>query len=159
MLGRRNLGPLKLLEAARQTICLVGDGGFHMTGNEFSVAVERKLPIKVFVSDNRSLGTIRPRRDVHHAADNQPVTVPAVRHALLEDLYVILGVVDEETRRITVKALVIPAVGLLWSGMAVMVAGTAIAAWPDRRERRAMAPVTGPDPGPDRPGLAHAGEP
>ncbi len=48
-----------LREPARQVICLVGDGGFHMTGNEFSVAVERNLPIKVFVSDNRSLGTIR----------------------------------------------------------------------------------------------------
>lgn len=48
-----------LREPARQVVCLVGDGGFHMTGNEFSVAVERNLPIKVFVSDNRSLGTIR----------------------------------------------------------------------------------------------------
>lgn len=48
-----------LREPKRQVICLVGDGGFHMTGNELSVAVERRLPIKVFVSDNRSLGTIR----------------------------------------------------------------------------------------------------
>jgi acetolactate synthase-1/2/3 large subunit len=48
-----------LREPKRQVVCLVGDGGFHMTGNEFSVAVERNLPIKVFVSDNRSLGTIR----------------------------------------------------------------------------------------------------
>jgi acetolactate synthase-1/2/3 large subunit len=48
-----------LREPQRQVVCLVGDGGFHMTGNEFSVAVERNLPIKVFVSDNRSLGTIR----------------------------------------------------------------------------------------------------
>ena len=48
-----------LREPKRQVVCLVGDGGFHMTGNEFSVAVERNLPIKVFISDNRSLGTIR----------------------------------------------------------------------------------------------------
>ena len=48
-----------LREPKRQVVCLVGDGGFHMTGNELSVAVERRLPIKVFVSDNRSLGTIR----------------------------------------------------------------------------------------------------
>ena len=48
-----------LREPKRQVVCLVGDGGFHMTGNEMSVAVERKLPIKFFVSDNRSLGTIR----------------------------------------------------------------------------------------------------
>jgi acetolactate synthase I/II/III large subunit len=48
-----------LREPRRQVVCLVGDGGFHMTGNELSVAVERKLPLRVFVSDNGSLGTIR----------------------------------------------------------------------------------------------------
>jgi acetolactate synthase-1/2/3 large subunit len=48
-----------LREPKRQVICLVGDGGFHMTGNELSVAVERRLPIRIFVSDNGSLGTIR----------------------------------------------------------------------------------------------------
>ena len=30
-----------------------------MTGNEISVAVERNLPIRIFVSNNSSLGTIR----------------------------------------------------------------------------------------------------
>jgi acetolactate synthase-1/2/3 large subunit len=48
-----------LREPRRSVVCFVGDGGFHMTGNELSVAVERKLPIRVFVSDNGSLGTIR----------------------------------------------------------------------------------------------------
>ncbi|NQV57614.1 MAG: hypothetical protein HQ503_17260 [Rhodospirillales bacterium] len=43
----------------RQVVCFVGDGGFQMTGNEISVAVERKLPIRIFVSNNGSLGTIR----------------------------------------------------------------------------------------------------
>ncbi len=43
----------------RQVACLVGDGGFQMTGNEMSVAVERNLPIRIFVSNNGSLGTIR----------------------------------------------------------------------------------------------------
>ena len=43
----------------RQVICFVGDGGYQMTGNEISVAVERNLPIRIFVSNNSSLGTIR----------------------------------------------------------------------------------------------------
>jgi len=43
----------------RQVICFVGDGGYQMTGNEISVAVERNLPIRVIVSNNGSLGTIR----------------------------------------------------------------------------------------------------
>lgn len=88
---------------------------------------------------DESAGTLRPRRDVHPGYEDQPVTVPAVLHRPMEDVYVILGMVDEESDRVTLKALLIPAMAWLWTGMAVMVAGTAIAAWPDPRERRAYA--------------------
>ena len=50
---------IALREPERTVICLVGDGGFMMTGNELAVAVERKLPLRIFLSNNRSLGTIR----------------------------------------------------------------------------------------------------
>lgn len=40
-------------------LCFVGDGGFLMTGNELAVAIERKLPIKVIVSENSIYGSIR----------------------------------------------------------------------------------------------------
>ena len=43
----------------RQVVCFVGDGGYQMTGNEISVAVERNLPIRFIISNNGSLGTIR----------------------------------------------------------------------------------------------------
>jgi acetolactate synthase-1/2/3 large subunit len=43
----------------RQIICFVGDGGYQMTGNEISIAVERNLPIRIIISNNSSLGTIR----------------------------------------------------------------------------------------------------
>jgi acetolactate synthase-1/2/3 large subunit len=46
-------------EPRRQVVCVVGDGGFMMTGSELALAVERKLPIRIFLSTNRSLGTIR----------------------------------------------------------------------------------------------------
>ncbi len=43
----------------RPVICLVGDGGFLMTGNELAVAMERQLSIKVILSENGSYGSIR----------------------------------------------------------------------------------------------------
>jgi acetolactate synthase-1/2/3 large subunit len=46
-------------ERQRQIVCVVGDGSFLMTGSELALAVERKLPIRIFLSNNRSLGTIR----------------------------------------------------------------------------------------------------
>jgi len=43
----------------RQVICLIGDGGFLMGGNELAVAAERKLPLVVILANNNSYGAIR----------------------------------------------------------------------------------------------------
>ena len=48
-----------LRDPHRQVVCLVGDGGFLMTGSELAVAIERRLPLKVIVSENRMYGSIR----------------------------------------------------------------------------------------------------
>ncbi|MEX2643796.1 MAG: thiamine pyrophosphate-dependent enzyme, partial [Acetobacterales bacterium] len=47
----------------RQAIAVVGDGGFQMTGNEFSTARQYGVPLKVFVSNNGSYGTIRMHQE------------------------------------------------------------------------------------------------
>jgi pyruvate dehydrogenase (quinone) len=43
----------------RQCVAFVGDGGFMMLMAEFSTAVQYKLPIKVIVLKNNTLGMIR----------------------------------------------------------------------------------------------------
>ncbi len=43
----------------RQIICLIGDGGFLMGGNELAVAAARKLPMVVILANNNSYGAIR----------------------------------------------------------------------------------------------------
>ena len=43
----------------RPVICLVGDGGFLMTGNELAVASERRLPLKIILSVNGMYASIR----------------------------------------------------------------------------------------------------
>ena len=48
----------------RQVICLVGDGGFMMTGNEMIAAVERKLPILFILANNSSYASIRIQQEL-----------------------------------------------------------------------------------------------
>jgi pyruvate dehydrogenase (quinone) len=43
----------------RQSIAVVGDGGFTMMMGEFATAVKYQLPIKVFIFKNNSLGMIK----------------------------------------------------------------------------------------------------
>jgi acetolactate synthase-1/2/3 large subunit len=44
---------------AARVVCLMGDGGFMMTGNEMMAAAERQLPILFIVSNNNCYGSIR----------------------------------------------------------------------------------------------------
>lgn len=49
----------QLRHPRRKVVCLVGDGGFLMTGNEMAAAAERGLPILFIVSNNNCYGSIR----------------------------------------------------------------------------------------------------
>jgi acetolactate synthase-1/2/3 large subunit len=60
-----------LREPTRPVICFVGDGGFLMTGNELAVAMERRLALKVILSENGIYGSIR----IHQERDYPGRTV------------------------------------------------------------------------------------
>ena len=47
----------------RQVLCFVGDGGALMTGSELATAVRHNVPVKIFVSNNGSYGTIRQHQE------------------------------------------------------------------------------------------------
>ena len=55
-----------LRHPGRQVICLVGDGGFMMTGSEFMTAVARKLPLLILLSNNSSYASIRIHQERHY---------------------------------------------------------------------------------------------
>ena len=52
-----------LREPTRPVFCLVGDGGFLMTSSELAVAKERRLPLKIILSENGMYGSIRIRQE------------------------------------------------------------------------------------------------
>jgi thiamine pyrophosphate-dependent acetolactate synthase large subunit-like protein len=55
-LGQAN--GIQALDRSRQVIALTGDGGFNMLMGEFMTAVHHKLPVKVVIYNNSSLGLI-----------------------------------------------------------------------------------------------------
>jgi acetolactate synthase I/II/III large subunit len=52
-----------IIDPSRQAICLVGDGGVMMTGNELAVAKAYGATPKVVISDNGIYGTIRSHQE------------------------------------------------------------------------------------------------
>jgi pyruvate oxidase len=55
----------------RQIVCLTGDGGLSMVMNDFLTALKYKLPIKVFVMNNKRLGMIMQEQKVEGYEDWQ----------------------------------------------------------------------------------------
>jgi acetolactate synthase-1/2/3 large subunit len=54
-----------IIDPSRQAICLVGDGGVMMTGNELAVAKAYGATPKIVISDNGIYGTIRSHQERH----------------------------------------------------------------------------------------------
>jgi pyruvate dehydrogenase (quinone)/pyruvate oxidase len=70
----------------RQCVAFVGDGGFTMLMGEFATAVKYKLPIKVFIIKNNSLGQIKWEQMVflgnpEFVCDLQPIDFVAFARA------------------------------------------------------------------------------
>lgn len=50
----------------RRAVCMVGDGGLLMTGNEMILAAQRRLPILFILSNNGSYASIRIHQERHY---------------------------------------------------------------------------------------------
>jgi acetolactate synthase I/II/III large subunit len=48
----------------RQTIAIVGDGGFQMTLNDLATAAQYRVPVKIVVLNNRALGMVRQWQEI-----------------------------------------------------------------------------------------------
>jgi cytochrome c-type biogenesis protein CcmF len=93
--------------------------------------------------DGRRIGELHPSHDFF-IPQQQPMTIPAMRYSLIEDLYVIVAGWEDGGTTATFKAFVNPLVNWLWIGGFVFILGTAVAAWPDPAEDRRLALASSP---------------
>ncbi|AWJ85819.1 pyruvate oxidase (plasmid) [Azospirillum sp. TSH58] len=76
----------QLAHPGRQVVAYVGDGGFSMLMAEFATAVKYKLPIKVIINNNNSLGQIKWEQiamlgNPEYVCDLQPIDFAKVAEA------------------------------------------------------------------------------
>jgi cytochrome c-type biogenesis protein CcmF len=84
--------------------------------------------------DGQQIATMRPEKRFYKKPQ-QPTTEIAQRVTLSEDLYLVLGSFDPETKLITLLAYVNPLVVWIWLGGLIMALGTVVAVWPAVSER------------------------
>lgn len=86
------------------------------------------------MNEGHPAGTLVVRRSFYPRYQ-QPVSRPAIRSTLREDLYVVLSAVGEDGRSATFRVWINPLVRWIWFGGALFTLGTLVSAWPDGRRR------------------------
>lgn len=83
------------------------------------------------LNDEHPVGVVSPEKSLYRGQD-QPTTDVAIHTNYKEDLYVILA--GHEKGLATFKVLVQPLVVWIWIGGGIMIFGTIVVIWPDRRK-------------------------
>ena len=111
---------------------------YERIASEEDAHVSRLSAVVSVWRDGEQIATLAPEKRFYKKPQ-QPTTEVAMRSTLLEDLYLVLGSFDPESKRITLQAYVNPLVAWLWIGGFILAAGTAVTMWPSAAERRAVA--------------------
>ncbi|MBM4362643.1 MAG: heme lyase CcmF/NrfE family subunit, partial [Deltaproteobacteria bacterium] len=82
----------------------------------------------------RPVGRLSPARFIY-TKGSMPTTEVALLRGLSDDLYVVVGTMDPESKRATLKVHVNPLVSFIWVGVLVLIAGTTVSLWPEVRLR------------------------
>jgi hypothetical protein len=65
----------------------------------------------------------------------QPTTEVALLRGLRDDLYVVVGIMDPQSKRATLKFHVNPFVSWIWIGVLVLISGSSLSLWPEVKLR------------------------
>ena len=80
---------------------------------------------------NKQIDQMRPARWFFVKHEDEPTTEVAIRRAVSEDLYLVLGSYNVSTQEATYKIVINPLVNWIWLGFAVMALGTGLALLPE----------------------------
>jgi len=84
--------------------------------------------------NGRNLGRISPARFIY-TKGQQPTTEVGLMRGLHDDLYLVVGVMDPQTKRATLRFHVNPLVSWVWLGVFVLLGGAGLSLWPEVKLR------------------------
>lgn len=105
---------------------------FDALSNYPTASKQKVVATLTVLNDAHQVGIVSPEKSIY-LGQNQPTTDVAIHTNFKEDLYVILAGYEEDLA--TFKVLVNPLVVWLWIGGGIMVLGTIVIVWPDRRKK------------------------
>jgi cytochrome c-type biogenesis protein CcmF len=103
--------------------------------HRFVVAADISL-----MDGERVIGRLDPRLNYYTARGGEPITTPAVRSRVHNDLYLTLLAFEQDGSSATITAIVEPLVSWIWVGGIIVALGAIMALRPGRERRAATRP-------------------
>jgi cytochrome c-type biogenesis protein CcmF len=91
--------------------------------------------------DGKSAGSLHPAKFIYSKSPEAPVTIVSMLRSAREDLYLIVGTVNPESKVATFQIHVNPLVSWIWFGCLMLIFGSVVCLWPQvvPEESRAFA--------------------
>jgi cytochrome c-type biogenesis protein CcmF len=89
----------------------------------------------------KAIGTASPAKFIYKKSPEAPTTEVSMLHSVRDDLYLVIGTVNPQTKVASFQVHVNPLVGWIWLGCLVLIAGSVVCMWPQLvpEESRAWA--------------------
>jgi cytochrome c-type biogenesis protein CcmF len=78
-----------------------------------------------------AIGEVNPAKFIYNESTMGPTTEVSQINGLRDDLYVVVGTIDTESKRATFRIHVNPLVAFIWIGVMVLLIGASISLWPE----------------------------
>jgi cytochrome c-type biogenesis protein CcmF len=79
----------------------------------------------------RMLPQVHPAKFIYNESEMGPTTEVSQLNGFRDDLYVVVGSIDAESKRATFRIHVNPLVAWIWIGVLVLIGGAGVSLWPD----------------------------
>jgi cytochrome c-type biogenesis protein CcmF len=110
-------------------------GGYTLTylGSRREVDMEKQMIFADMdvVRNGNPVGQVHPAKFIYNESSMGPTTEVSQINSLRDDLYVVVGSIDVESKRATFRIHVNPLVMFIWIGVLVLICGSAVSLWPD----------------------------
>ncbi|RYE83695.1 MAG: hypothetical protein EOO75_19015, partial [Myxococcales bacterium] len=81
--------------------------------------------------DGGSLGLASPAKFIYRKMAEQPTSEVAMIHTLRDDIYLVLGTANPQTKVATFQIHINPLVSYIWLGLIIVIMGATIGLWPE----------------------------
>ena len=79
----------------------------------------------------QEVGKLAPGKDIFKKQPGSPTTIVAKLHSLREDLYLVLGQANPQTKVASFQVHINQLVGLVWGGCLILLLGAVVCMWPE----------------------------